>query len=231
MKNIIGAHNPHRKLEGRLLGTMLFTKRQEIVDKRILNIGCGFGWFELRAAKLGAKNITGIEVSESDLKVAKSNIKNSKVNFEVASAIDLPFKDNAFDTVVIWEVIEHIPKNTEEKMFAEISRVLKNNGTLLLSTPSRHFLTKILDPAWWLIGHRHYHASDIVQLSRKHFSIVYYCYKGKWYTVIGLLNMYISKWIFRREPFFSEFISEKVSGEYKLNDGFANLFIRLKNEK
>lgn len=38
----------------------------------------------------------------------------------------------------MWEVIEHIPPNTEARALGETFRVLKNNGILLLSTPSDH---------------------------------------------------------------------------------------------
>lgn len=51
----------------------------------------------------------------------------------VSNAIDLPFKDNSFDTVVSFEVLEHIPNPF--KVFNEISRVLKPKGTLILTTP------------------------------------------------------------------------------------------------
>ena len=45
----------------------------------------------------------------------------------------LPFKDGVFDCVISIDVLEHVPY--PEKMIKEIQRVLKRNGTLILSTP------------------------------------------------------------------------------------------------
>ena len=42
-----------------------------LIKKIVLNIGCGFGWFELFAATFGVKKITGMEISDDDLKTAK----------------------------------------------------------------------------------------------------------------------------------------------------------------
>ena len=55
-----------------------------------------------------------------------------------------------------WEVLEHIPKDTEKKMFNEVNRVLKPGGIFYISTPYNNVISNIFDPAWWLIGHRHY---------------------------------------------------------------------------
>lgn len=232
MKNINKDHNPTMKLEGRLLGTMeYYLENEDCKEKTILNIGCGFGWFELRAIKKGAKKVVGIEITEKDLEVAKSKVKNKHVEFKVGSAIDLPFKNNSFDSVVSWEVIEHIPKDTEELMFKEVSRVLKPKGKLFISTPSNHLITTILDPAWWLIGHRHYSVEKLQQLAGSRFKLLSSELKGKWWTVIGLLNMYVAKWVFRRKPFFTATFSNNVTREYREHDGFANVFTVFVNEK
>lgn len=50
-----------------------------------------------------------------------------------ADATALPFADASFDTVLCTEVIEHVPNPAQA--FAEISRVLKPGGYLLLTTP------------------------------------------------------------------------------------------------
>jgi ubiquinone/menaquinone biosynthesis C-methylase UbiE len=232
MKNINNDHNPTTKLEGRLFGTMeYFLENEDCKGKVILNIGCGFGWFELHAIKKGAKKIVGIEITEEDLRVAKNKVKHKNVHFKVGSAIDLPFKDNSFDSVVSWEVIEHIPKNTEAQMFKEIARVLKPKGKLFISTPSNHLATTLLDPAWWLIGHRHYSVEKLQQLAGSNLRLASSELKGKWWTVFGLLNMYVAKWIFRRKPFFSETFSRHVTREYTQHDGFANVFMLFVNEK
>ena len=52
-----------------------------------------------------------------------------------ADITDLPFEDNSVDKVVAYQVIEHVPYNLNDKLFAEIFRVLKPGGTAILETP------------------------------------------------------------------------------------------------
>jgi ubiquinone/menaquinone biosynthesis C-methylase UbiE len=134
MKNILN-EKPSYDLHGRQLFSTQFVQDDDIINKDVLDIGCGYGWFELDAIKNNVKKIIGFEASETDLLTAKDNIHNDKVEFITykdkndinPNTIRLPFNDNSFNTVVSWEVIEHIPKGTEPQYFNEIYRVLKNN--------------------------------------------------------------------------------------------------------
>ena len=202
-------------------------QNEDISGKNILNIGCGFGWCELNFLGRGAKQMTGTEISEEDLKTARENVLDERVSFVVGSAIQLPFTSDSFDTVVSWEVIEHIPKKTENKMFAEVYRVLKPGGIFYLSTPHFSFFSNILDPAWWLVGHRHYSKQGLLSYARKNnFRMTEVRVKGKWWMLFSLVNMYVSKWIFRRRPFFGAFFARKEREEYLSNDGFGNIFVK-----
>lgn len=226
MKNIID-EKPTTDPHGRLLYCTRFVSDDDIKNKRILDIGCGFGWFELNAIKRKAKHIIGIETTNNDLKTAKKSIKNDKVSFQIGSALKLPFKDKSFDTVVSWEVLEHIPKNGEKRMFQEVHRVLKPNGIFYLSTPNQSVLSNVLDPAWWLINHRHYTMGDLIALSEKNgFKVEKIVTRGSWWEIIGINNLYVSKWIFRRKPFFERNIQGKQDKEYQNNYGFTNIFIK-----
>ncbi len=194
----------------------------------MLDIGCGYGWFELYALKKGCKRITGVEVTEKDLFTAKKNIVSKRVNFQVGSAITLPFKNNSFDTVVSWEVLEHIPQKTELKMFKEVHRVLKVGGSFYMSTPHTSFLSNAFDPAWWLIGHRHYSGKNIFSFLKKStFVIEEIVVKGKKWEITGVNNLYIAKWIFRRKPFFESIVQQKQDKEYQM-PGYTTLFVHLK---
>ncbi len=228
MKNILN-EKPNEDLFGSKLARISFMKMSNIKDKVILDIGCGYGWCELVLLKKGAKQVTGIEISEKDLKTARDNVKDKRVDFNVGSAIKLPFPDSSFDTVVSWEVLEHIPKNTEQKMFKEISRVLKKGGVSYLSTPHQHICSNIFDPAWWLIGHRHYSFNQLNEFVESNgMKVVSHKIRGSWWGVILNSNMYIAKWIFRRKPFFEHLLRDKTSEEYKKSKGFLTIFIEFK---
>ncbi len=227
MKNILN-QRPSDTLNGRLLESANFVDQADVTDRTILDIGCGYGWFELNFLSRGARKITGIEITEEDLKTAKANVTDDRVSFALGSAIELPFENESFDTVVSWEVIEHIPKNTEHQMLAEISRVLRPNGTCYISTPNHALLCKVSDPAWWLIGHRHYSSQFLEKLGKaQNLQLEEVRIRGGLWVLTGVLNMYVAKWIFRRRPFFEKFFQGKETEEYR-TDGFETLFVKFR---
>jgi len=100
-------------------------------------------------------------------------------------------------------------------MFAEIYRVLKPGGVFYMSTPFRSIMSNILDPAWWLIGHRHYSIVELQLFARQtDFNIIVIKIKGGVFSLLADLNMYIAKWVFRRQLFFRQFFAKKEMMEY-----------------
>lgn len=226
MKNIT-KQRPTDPVSGRTAWVLMFVNPKDIKGKKILDIGCGYGWFELFAIQKGAKEIIGTEVTVGDLKTAKKYIQHKHISFIQGSAIDLPIKNNTVDTVVSWEVIEHIPKQTETIMFEEVARVLKKGGVFYLSTPHRNIFSTILDPAWWLIGHRHYLRHELEEFAYKAGFTVDECtIRGGWWEVFWLLNLYGSKWILRRKPLFESVFTKKLTVEHTTKVGFTNIYFR-----
>jgi ubiquinone/menaquinone biosynthesis C-methylase UbiE len=224
MKNILG-EKPTGKLDGRVYEAVRFVPDSAIADKHILDIGCGFGWCAVNFLERGAAYFLGIEITDTDLEAARKYVHSSNAKFEVGSAIDIPSTDQKFDTVVCWEVIEHIPSHTEPKMFEEVARVLKPGGHFYLSTPHAALQANLLDPAWWLIHHRHYSKATLAEFGKKHGLRLTHCeVKAGWWMTIGLLNFYISKWILRRHQLASDLFQRKITEEYA-RDGFANIFV------
>ncbi len=233
MKNIIN-EKPFGELTGRHLKSVCFVNDADIANKDILDIGCGYGWCEAAFLEKNPRSITGVEISENDLETIRKNIFDPRVSVQVSGATKLPFQDAAFDTVVSWEVIEHISVGTEDRMFSEVSRVLKPGGSFYLSTPHMSFFSNMLDPAWWLSGHRHYSKMRLKQYAQKSGLVVDNIeIKGGWWTVFSIINMYVAKWIFRRQSFWNNHFVQKENEEYNGNGnecGFANIFIHFRKQ-
>ena len=68
-----------------------------------------------------------------DLPLEKSATKSIKHADLFADALYLPFQEKTFDGVLATEVLEHVPDG--KKLFAEISRILKPGGKLLVTVP------------------------------------------------------------------------------------------------
>jgi SAM-dependent methyltransferase len=70
--------------------------------------------------------------------------------FVLSDATSLPYKDNLFDLVTLFHVLEHI-KN-DKRALREIHRVLKNNGTALIVTPNANRFTIIFSYALRIVS-------------------------------------------------------------------------------
>ena len=225
MRNLVDAR-PTRDLHGRLAWSREFVEVEACADRDVLDIGCGFGWFELLALDRGARSVTGVEPTDADLATARKHLQDDRVNLCLGSALDVPFADASFDTVVCWEVLEHIPREAEPRAFAEFHRVLRPGGALYLSTPHDAPLPKLADPAWWLIGHRHYSRAQLVAFaSGAGFAIERLEARGRSWEIVQMLNLYVAKWVFRRDPFFAASLRSRVDRDWS-QPGFSNLFLR-----
>lgn len=115
---------------------MDLTKKGEILD-----IGCGAALVDIYLSKHWGFNCTGIDINLRLMKLGKMIADyqgvSDKVNFqEVDASKELPFEDSTYDVVMLFEVIEHIdPPLT--KIMGEIFRVLKADGTLIITTPNQ----------------------------------------------------------------------------------------------
>lgn len=227
MKNIIN-EKPITDAHGRTLLNVVFVDQKDYQNKKMLDIGCGMGWFELIAVLKGCDSISGIEISEQDLLTAKKNINNNKIYFKVGKATQIPYKDHLFDVVVSWEVIEHIPEQTENKMFQEVNRVLKVGGSFYLSTPYSSILGKVSDPAWWLLRHRHYSDDQLINFGKINgFRVDKIIVKGGFWEMLSIINLYSQKWLFRRRPLLEQFMTKKVDKELLSNDrGFIGISVK-----
>ena len=105
--------------------------REDITGKKLLDAGCGTGWFSKLSCERGAI-VTSMDLGENLLSKVAQKCTSERV---VGSILEIPFKDNSFDIIVSSEVIEHVPD--PYKAIQELFRVLKPGGTLVLTTPNR----------------------------------------------------------------------------------------------
>jgi len=133
-----------------------------LVKGDLLEIGCGEG----RGVELlGPKAASYTAVDKIDQVVNNLSAKYPEHNFIQANIPPLPFEDNRFDTIISFQVIEHI--KDDGAYLKEINRVLKPGGKAYISTPNIK-LTLSRNP--WHI--REYTALELTGLCKKYFSQV-----------------------------------------------------------
>lgn len=126
--------------------------------KRILDIGCGDGRLTYLLGKaFPSAAVTGVDSEIRGIEIARERIKQrgqSNIKFEVNADGRFDFKQDAFDLIVMTDVIEHLLQPVE--MLAEISRMLSPDGTSIITTPNRQEGKKWDD--------RHEHEFDAAEL-------------------------------------------------------------------
>jgi len=97
-------------------------------DARVLDVGCGSGWASRLLAGFAINGqVTGIDISDQMIRVARDSSRTfPNVNFETASAEQLPFSDNEFTHAFSMESLYYYAKIS--KALGEIFRVLKPGG-------------------------------------------------------------------------------------------------------
>lgn len=179
---------------GRVRFCLEYIDKQNLKNKTLVDVGSSFGWLEEQLKNSKLKSIIGIEPNQNSLEVAKKN--NPDITFYKGSASSIPLSKNSCDIAVLFDVIEHVPINSEKKVFNEIARILKNDGILFLSTPYNHWLNNILDPAWYF-GHRHYSFVKLIKLLNKSgFEVLKIEVRGNIWACLYMIWFYINKWIF-----------------------------------
>jgi ubiquinone/menaquinone biosynthesis C-methylase UbiE len=121
---------------------VLDLKRKHV--KSILDLGCGAGRPTVFLAEKGF-DVVGVDISKSALKLASAWARKERLT-NVAlihgTMTHLPFRHGCFDAVVSVSVIVHAMKKDIEHAMAEIHRILKKNGLLLIN------LTSVKDPRY-----------------------------------------------------------------------------------
>ena len=117
---------------------------------RLLDIGCGEGFFLFNASRLGYA-VKGVEPSQDAAAYAR---KEFGLDVEAKPFEELRFPEDHFDVVTLWQVLEHMPYPLI--VLKEIHRILKPGGMLVITTPDIEKIpARILKTRWWCITRLH----------------------------------------------------------------------------
>jgi len=108
--------------------------------KRLLDIGCGYGFFLRKMTQLGWQ-VEGIEVSGPGRDYARQELG---LHIHARPLGAMAFPSEYFDAVTLFYVIEHI--HDPALVLDEVYRILKPNGMLLLRWPHSTPVVKLLGP-------------------------------------------------------------------------------------
>lgn len=114
--------------------------RDLATQKEVLDIACGEGYGSYLLAGV-AKRVVGVDVSAEAIRHGQSRYAIDNLEFRQGECSRIPLEDSSVDMVVSFETIEH--HDQHEVMLAEIKRVLRPDGMLVMSTPERELLHRV----------------------------------------------------------------------------------------
>ena len=139
--------------EGRIL---TFKKEIKLLKKykkkngKLLDVGCAAGFF-LHVAKQEGWNVQGVEPNSWLADYGRKNFEAKVFNGTLEEA---KFKDNMFDIITMWDVLEHIPD--PKSALIEANRILKPGGILIISFPDfSSIFAKLFGKNWWFLLSHH----------------------------------------------------------------------------
>lgn len=109
---------------------------QFVKGKKILDIGCAVGYGPYYFAKNGAVKVVGFDNSKEAIGWAKEHYSLPNLEFLIGDCLSLPFSDDSFDTVISFDLLEHITEEQQKQFISEVKRVLKTEGTAIIGTPN-----------------------------------------------------------------------------------------------
>ena len=107
---------------------------RHVRGKNVVDMACGEGYGSAILAR-SAATVAGIDISEQSVDHARKSYYEPNLRFIVASCEAVPLADASIDVVVSFETIEHV--NDYRQMLREIRRILKPDGTLIISSPNK----------------------------------------------------------------------------------------------
>tara|TARA_A100001388_G_C28619914_1_gene427079 strand:+ start:52 stop:759 length:708 start_codon:yes stop_codon:yes gene_type:complete len=113
-------------------------QRSNLTSGPAIDVGCGGGILTESLAKISPTNVTGIDLANKALEVAKLHAKISgvEVDYRAISAEDLSIEyDSHFETLSCMEVLEHMP--SVEESIDSCARLVRPGGNLFFSTINR----------------------------------------------------------------------------------------------
>jgi 2-polyprenyl-3-methyl-5-hydroxy-6-metoxy-1,4-benzoquinol methylase len=112
--------------------------------RSLLDVACGPGSLMSVARQTGLQRF-GTDVAREQINYAAKEYGDSATRFCVSRLPDLPFFDESVDVVTLVEILEHLPAPEVRASLAEVFRLLRPGGTLILTTPNFRSLWPLLE--------------------------------------------------------------------------------------
>lgn len=134
--------------------------------KRVLDLGCGYGWHAAYAAERGARSVLGIDISRKMLEVAREKNSAPVIEYRLGAMEDLSFADGSFDVVLSSLAFHYI---------ADFGGLVEKIARWL--TPGGEFVFSVEHPVFTAYGSQDWYYDENGEIL--HFPVDRYYIEGK----------------------------------------------------
>lgn len=103
----------------------------ELRDKRVLDLGCGFGWHCRYAREQGAQSVVGVDLSAKMLIRAREMTNDPGIEYRQSAIEEIDFPPESFDVIISSLAFHYIERF--DRLCEQIYRCLSPGGALVLS--------------------------------------------------------------------------------------------------
>ncbi|HHX79931.1 MAG TPA: class I SAM-dependent methyltransferase [Acholeplasmataceae bacterium] len=138
----------------------------DLIDKQVLDLGCGFGWHCIYAIENGASSVVGVDISQKMLEVAREKTHYHQVKYILSAMEDIDFPDESFDIILSSLAFHYVADY--ELLIKKIYRMLKPGGNLIFT---------VEHPVFTAYGKQDWYYNEEGEIL--HFPVDNYYYEGK----------------------------------------------------
>jgi len=117
-------------------------QKLSLARPRILDFGCGRGWFTERLADKGEAH--GIDLSPEGIAAAQA--RRPDITYIAGDVYEAPLPEDYFDVVVSQEVIAHV--QDQQKYIQRAAELLREGGYLIVTTGNKFVIDRLGDVGW-----------------------------------------------------------------------------------
>ena len=134
--------------------------------KRVLDLGCGYGWHCAYAAQHGAAAVLGTDLSEKMLATAQAKNGAPQITYRRSAMEDLAFPDGSFDVILSSLALHYV-----RDFVPLVERIVR------WLTPGGHFIFSVEHPVFTAYGSQDWYYGPEGEIL--HFPVDNYYYEGK----------------------------------------------------
>lgn len=110
-------------------------------NSNVLELGCGVGAISfLLSKKVKKGNIEAVDISPKSIEFAKNKIKQGNIKFIANDIVTYHPQLKKIDFIVLFDILEHIPKERHAELFKNIASYMDNDTLLLINIPSPEYI-------------------------------------------------------------------------------------------